>query len=134
MRSIYNKMAKVFMVCAVIIILMVAISHTVYKIWIGDKADVPFIMTVAVAIYVLLHSWDALQVNMINGTGKIKLQTYITLIGLVVHIPLALLLSKFVGAVGVVLSMSCVTFFYSIIFTTQINKLLKQKAKGIWAA
>ena len=134
MRSIYNKMAKVFMVCAVIIILMVAISHTVYKIWIGNKADVPFIMTVAVAIYVLLHSWDALQVNMINGTGKIKLQTYITLIGLVVHIPLALLLSKFVGAVGVVLSMSCVTFFYSIIFTTQINKLLKQKAKGIWAA
>lgn len=134
MKNIYNKMAKVFFVCVVFISIMVIISPLAYTIWIGDKADVPFIMTLTVAIYVIIHSWDALQVNMINGTGKIKLQTYITLVGLVVHIPLALFLSKFTGAIGVVLSMSCVTLFYSIIFTMQINKLLKQKAKGIWAA
>lgn len=134
MKNIYNKMAKVFFVCVVFISIMVIISPLAYTIWIGDRADVPFIMTLAVAIYVIIHSWDALQVNMINGTGKIKLQTYITLVGLVVHIPLALFLSKFTGAIGVVLSMSCVTLFYSIVFTIQINKLLKQKAKGIWAA
>lgn len=134
MKNIYNKLAKVFFVCVVFISIMVIISPLAYTIWIGDRADVPFIMTLAVAIYVIIHSWDALQVNMINGTGKIKLQTYITLVGLVVHIPLALFLSKFTGAIGVVLSMSCVTLFYSIVFTIQINKLLKQKAKGIWAA
>ncbi len=134
MKNIYNKMAKVFFVCVVFISIMVIISPLAYTIWIGDRADVPFIMTLAVAIYVIIHSWDALQVNMINGTGKIKLQTYITLVGLVVHIPLALFLSKFTGAIGVVLSMSCLTLFYSIVFTIQINKLLKQKAKGIWAA
>lgn len=134
MKNIYNKMAKVFFVCVVFIFIMVIISPLAYTIWIGDRVDVPFIMTLTVAIYVIIHSWDALQVNMINGTGKIKLQTYITLVGLVVHIPLALFLSKFTGAIGVVLSMSCVTLFYSIVFTIQINKLLKQKAKGIWAA
>ena len=134
MKNIYNKMAKVFIVCVVFISIMVVISPLVYTIWIGDKADVPFIMTLTVAIYIIINSWDALQINMINGTGKIKLQTYITLVGLVVHIPLALFLSKFTGAIGVVLSMSCVTLFYSIVFTIQINKLLKQKAKGIWVA
>ena len=134
MKSIYNKMTKLFIVCAVAIVMMVIISPFVYKIWIGDKTEVPFGMTATVAFYVFIHSWDALQVNMINGTGKIKLQTYITLVGLFVHIPLALFLSKFTGATGVVLSMSCVTLFYSTIFTTQINKLLNQKAKGIWAA
>ena len=134
MKNIYRKMTKVFIICTVAIVLMVLLSPVVYKIWIGDRAEVPIIMTITVAMYVLIHSWDALQVNMINGTGKIKLQTYITLVGLAVHIPLSLFLSKFTGAIGVVLSMSCVTLFYSVIFTIQINKLLKQKAKGIWAA
>lgn len=134
MKNIYRKMTKVFIICTFAIVLMVVLSPIVYKIWIGDRAEVPIIMTIAVAMYVLIHSWDALQVNMINGTGKIKLQTYITLVGLAVHIPLSLFLSKFIGAIGVVLSMSCVTLFYSVIFTIQINKLLKQKAKGIWAA
>ena len=134
MQNIYRKMIKVFLICTIAILLMVLLSPVVYKIWIGDRTEVPIIMTITVAMYVLIHSWDALQVNMINGTGKIKLQTYITLVGLAVHIPLSLFLSKFTGAIGVVLSMSCVTLFYSVIFTTQINKLLKQKAKGIWAA
>ena len=132
MKNIYDKMTKVFLLCVLVIVLMVMISPFVYKIWIGDKAEVPFVMTVTVAIYVLVHSWDALQVNMINGTGKIKLQTYVTLVGLLVHIPLALFLSKFTGAIGVVLSMICVTLFYSIVFTTQINKLIRQKANGVW--
>lgn len=132
MRNIYQKMSKVYLVCTAIIIIMVLISPLVYKIWIGDKANVPFIMTVTVAIYTLINSWVSLQVNMINGTGKIKLQTYITLIGLVLHIPLSLFLAKYTGAIGVILSMSCVTLFYSIVFTIQINKLIRQKAKGIW--
>lgn len=134
MRNIYRKMTKVFFICAAIIVLMVLVSPFVYKIWIGERAEVPFIMTVTVAIYVLMHSWDALQVNMINGIGKIKLQTYVTLVGLIVHIPLALFLSKFTGAIGVVLSMICITLFYLLVFTTQINKLIKQKACGIWEA
>ena len=106
----------------------------IYKIWIGNRAEVPFIMTLLVGIYVLLHSWDALQVNMINGVGTIKLQTNITLIGLVAHIPLSILFAQFAGALGVVMSMSCITLFYSIVFTIQIRKLLNQKATGIWAA
>lgn len=134
MRNIYRKMARVYFICAIIIILMVILSPIAYQIWIGNKANVPITMTVTVAVYILINSWVSLQVNMINGTGKIKLQTYITLVGLVVHIPLSLFLAKYTGAIGVILSMSCVTLFYSVFFTIQINKLIRQKAKGIWVA
>lgn len=134
MRNIYRKMSKVYFVCAIIIIIMVFVSPIAYKIWIGNKVNVPFIMTITVAIYILINSWVSLQANMINGTGKIKLQTYITLFGLILHIPLSLFLAKYTGAIGVILSMSCVTLFYSIVFTIQINKLIRQKAKGIWGA
>lgn len=134
MKNIYKKMTKVFWICTSVVILMVALSPIVYKIWIGNRADIPFMMTAMIALYVLLHSWDSLQINMINGIGYIKLQTYITMVGLLMHIPMSLFLSKYVGALGVVLSMILVTTFYSTIFTIQIKKLLNQKAKGIWAA
>lgn len=134
MKNIYKKMTKVFLLCTLMVILMVIISPIVYNIWIGDRTKIPFMMTVMIAIYVLLHSWDSLQINMINGIGSIKLQTYITMIGLLLHIPLSLFLSRYVEALGVVLSMIFVTAFYSTIFTIQINKLLNKKAKGIWVA
>lgn len=134
MRYIYKKMSKVFLISVVIVIIMVFVSPIIYQIWIGNKANVPFIMTVAVAVYILINSWVSLQANMINGIGKITLQTYVTLIGLVVHIPLSFFLANYINAVGVVLSMSCITLFYAIVFTIQINKLIRQKANGIWAA
>lgn len=134
MRYIYKKMSKVFLISVIIVIIMVFVSPIIYQIWIGNKANVPFIMTVAVAIYILINSWVSLQANMINGIGKMKLQTYVTLIGLVVHIPLSFFLANYINAVGVVLSMSCITLFYAIVFTIQINKLIRQKANGIWAA
>lgn len=134
MRNMYKKMTKVYLISVGIILLMVAVSPIVYKIWIGDKAEIPFSMTMWICVYMAIHNWDSLQVNLINGIGTIRLQTYVTMIGLVVHIPLAVCLGKYagMGAIGVVMSMIVINFIYCIIFTEQINRILRQKAFGIW--
>ena len=132
MNNIYNKMTKVFIVLAAILALMLVVSPLAYKIWIGEKATVPFIMTALVGLYLLIHNWDSLQVQLINGIGCVKLQTYVTLIGLVFHIPLSYLLGKFIGGYGVICSMLIINFIYVLFFTTQIRKLLNNKANGIW--
>jgi len=132
MKNIYKKMSMVFVVSAIAVIGMMVISPFVYKIWIGEEISIPIIMTIVVGIYMIIHSWDSLQVNMINGIGAVKLQTYITSLGLIIHIPLSLFLGKFIGAVGVVCSMILINILYSVMFTIQINKLLNNKAKGIW--
>ena len=64
--------------------------------------------------------------------GSVKLQTYVVLIGLVLHIPLSLFLGHFVGILGVILSMCIINLIYSTFFTIQIRKILSQKATGIW--
>ena len=102
------------------------------KIWIGKEVSIPIMMTIAVGIYMIINSWDSLQVNMINGIGAVKLQTYITSLGLIIHIPLSLFLGKYIGAVGVVCSMILINILYTTVFTKQINKLLNNKAKGAW--
>ena len=75
MKNVYNKMCKLWGGLTVIVILMIIVSPIVYQLWIGEKAHVPLIMTVLIGIYTIVHSWDIIQVNMINGVGAIKLQT-----------------------------------------------------------
>ena len=91
-------------------------------------------MTLALSIYFCISAWDSFQINLINGIGAVKLQSYVTGIGLFVHIPLSLLLGKYIGAYGVIVSMSAITMMYSLFFTIQIRKILGKKAMGIWKA
>lgn len=132
MQRTYKKMARLYRWVALLIILMVVCSPLVYRLWIGRVDVVPLSMSIMVGIYMLSSSWDSLQVNLINGIGKIKLQSYVTLIGLFLHIPLSLCLGKYIGALGVVSSMLLINLTYATFFTIQINKIINKNAIGIW--
>lgn len=132
MNNTYIRMTQLFLLSAVLIGIMVLISPWAYTIWINDKADVPFIMTISVALYMIIHTWDSLQVQLINGIGAVKIQTYVTTIGLITHVPMSLVLGKIFGAVGVVYSMTIINIIYATIFTIQMRKILNKKAIGIW--
>ncbi len=132
MKKIYKKMTKVYMLAAMGVLLMVGASPWVYKLWIGNKADIHWSMTIAVALYVIVFSWDSLQVYIINGLGKIKLQTYVTLFGLFAHVPVALFLGQVYGAKGVLMSLIAINVIYSLVFTIQTRKIINQTAKGVW--
>lgn len=132
MKKVYNKMCRLSLLVSVAVIILIIISPFAYKLWIGDKASIPFAMTAMVGFYVMIHTWDSLQVQLINGIGAIKLETRVTIIGLIIHIPLALFIGHYIGAVGVVASMAIVNLIYATIFTVQIHKILNQKAAGIW--
>lgn len=132
MQRTYKKMAHLYLWVALLVILMVVCSPFIYKIWLGRTDIVPWSMSIVVGLYIMSSSWDSLQVNLINGIGKIKLQSYVTLIGLFLHIPFSLLLGKYIGALGVVASMLIINLTYATFFTIQINKIIKKKAIGIW--
>lgn len=132
MNNVYKRMVQLYMLICIIVAIMVAISPIIYNIWLGSKANVDYIMTTIVAVYVLISAWDSLQVALINGIGCVTMQTYVTLIGLVLHIPLSIFLGKYIGALGVVTSMIIINIIYSSVFTTQIRKLLNGSARGIW--
>lgn len=136
MQRVYHKMSKFYIVSVLVMLFMVVASPIIYKLWINNKAEVSWALTITVCLYVIIYNWNSLQVNLINGIGTVKLQTYVTLTGLVMHIPLSIILGKYcnMGAIGVVISMIVINTIYSTIFTIQINKILKRKAKGIWLA
>lgn len=132
MRNMRNKMAKILMLSIAAIAVMVVISPFVYHIWIGNKAEVPFIMTCLVALYVSLYCCMNLNGYLLSGMGKIQLSTYLACGGMILHIPLSLFLSRFWGAYGVIISMIFITLVYATVFNIQVNKILSNKAEGIW--
>lgn len=132
MKNIYKKMVRVYGVVFIVITLIVITSPILYKIWIGDKVEIPLLLTITIAIYTLVHCWDSLQIILINGVGCVKLQTYVILIGLILHIPLSLLIGKYIGIYGVIASKTLITAIYACFFTKQIRKIIKQEATGIW--
>jgi O-antigen/teichoic acid export membrane protein len=132
MKRVYKKMVQIFIFLTALTFFMVLISPIAYNLWIGNKASIPFNMTVSVAIYILVLSWSALQLYLINGIGFIKLQTIIAIISVLIHIPLSYMFGLIYGGIGVILSLIAITSARCIIFTVQINKILNNKAHGIW--
>lgn len=132
MKNVYIKLQKMFLLFLIGIIIMVVLSPIAYKIWIGTRLYIPWEWTLLIAIYTIVNCWDSLHVYIINGLGVLKLQTYVVLIGIFVHIPFSYYLSHSVGAKGVVFSMTIIMGIYSILFTVQVKKFLKGRATGIW--
>lgn len=132
MKNVYRKMCRLWGVLLIVVILMIFASPIIYKLWIGTKAHISLLMTVLIGVYTIIHSWDVIQVNMINGIGAVKLQTCLTLLGLIAHIPFSLLLGQYIGCYGVIISMIVINSIYSTAFTIQIRKILNKTATGLW--
>lgn len=134
MVNVYRKMSKFCLLSIGLMVCMLMVSPWFYKIWIGDKAIIPFTMTLTVCIYMMLYNWNSLHIHIINGIGAISIQTYISMFGMCIHIPLALYLGKHTGtgSLGVVMSMIIINVVYCFLYTIQVNKILRQKAAGIW--
>lgn len=134
MRATYRTLTRVYIFCVVAIIVMCIISPFAYAIWLGNSISIPWAMTISIAIYFVILMWNSLQSNLVNGIGAVKLQSYVTCIGIVFHIPLSFFLGSYIGAYGVVVSLSLITFIYALCLTMQTDKILQKKASGIWAA
>lgn len=132
MKNIYRKMLYIYIFVFFAVIMLTCLSSFVYRIWLKGEIVIPFEITLFTAIFVIINSWDAMQVAMINGVGAVKLQTVIVLIGLICHIPLALFIGSKIGTQGVILSMIIINCIYSIVFTIQINRIIRQSKNKIW--
>lgn len=134
MNNTYRKMQRLYALLCVMIAMVVVSSPILIRFWVRNMVGVPFLLTLSIAVYTLIHCWVSLQAILINGTGKVTLQSRVIVIGIVLHIPLSLFLGKYIGIgiLGVVASMSAINIIYALVLTTQIRRILNNSATGIW--
>lgn len=117
-----------------IIVVMLIIAPFIYNIWIGDAVAIPFTLTLCMAVYFIFNLIYAPYNYFLNGIGKIRMQTFIAIINLIINIPLSIFLAKYLdlGIKGIIMAtIICVTI--NLIFgPIQYYKIINNKANGIW--
>ncbi|NBG66134.1 lipopolysaccharide biosynthesis protein [Acidiluteibacter ferrifornacis] len=133
-ESAFRKVMKLWILSIGLVILMLFTSQFVYELWIGSEIEIPFLLSLVMAIYVVMASNIMIFSNFLYGIGKIRLSLYHALFVGIINIPLSVYLSKNLelGNVGVILATCFGVLISMIIQPIQCYKIIKGRATGIW--
>ncbi|HLN53758.1 MAG TPA: oligosaccharide flippase family protein [Lentimicrobium sp.] len=133
-KKITRALIRIFIGIIALLFFMLIFSDEFYRLWVGEKVRVPFMLSLYSALFVLISVWASIFTYFINGTGKIKVQLYTTVISALISIPVSIYLAKTMnmGASGVVLG-SCLAYIpHALISPIQYLKIITKKDRGIW--
>ncbi|MGZ0015676.1 lipopolysaccharide biosynthesis protein [Yeosuana sp. AK3] len=129
-----KNISKIWLLIPFLLGLMLILSKWFYNIWIGDKVIIPLTLSISMAFFVLLFTFNSIFVFFINGVSKIKLQLIVSVISMIANIPLSIFFAKNLdlGLSGVILASTVAIGFSAILSPIQYFKIINFKAKGIW--
>ena len=131
-KNTMKKLRYIWSSLIVAIIIMLVFSNFIFKLWIGDEVKVPIQISIVMAVYVIINTWNGIYSYFLNGVGKIKLQLYAGIFAAVLNVPFAIFLGKLLGIHGIILATSILALGSAIWSPIQYKKIIDGKAKGIW--
>jgi hypothetical protein len=118
-------------------VVMTIASGFVYHLWIemsvGNKVEIPLLLTVMVAVYVNVLIYSMSYSNFLNGFGALRLQMIMTVTAALLFIPLAIVSTSIYKSIySIVAVMILVNIPGLIVNKIQFSKILNKTARGIW--
>jgi O-antigen/teichoic acid export membrane protein len=133
LKSTIKKLNKISLQFSLGIMAMLIISPYIYSLWVGEKIKIPFLVSASIALYSLINVNLSPYSHFVNGMGKIYLGSRLVWFSILLYIPLAIVLAKSqLGLAGVTLATVIINGIGIPIQIYQTNKLINQKANGIW--
>ena len=129
-----HKIGYIWVLLVFAAILQLILSPVLYKVWVGEKVEIPFVVSLVLAAYVVFYNLGVTFVTFINGTGKIRLQLYISVINVFLNVFLIIFYTQIlnIGLVGIPLATLTTILFSVLMNYIQFNKIINNKADGIW--
>lgn len=104
-----------------------------FQLWVDGKVMPGFNLIASLAVLSILEMLASTYTLFLNGVGIIRLQFYTLLGSALFFIPMVLILYKFrFGLVSLVLPSIFTSMGLAYIHRVQYNKILEQKAVGVW--
>ncbi|MBR4925220.1 MAG: MATE family efflux transporter [Prevotella sp.] len=128
MKRLHMILIAIF--CA--LVLMVVVANFVYRIWVGSDIIVPMSLTIGMALYLMIVITSLCYSYFLNGFGFLRLQLITTIISAIIYIPLAIALGHRFGTTGIVIALCIMNTPGVIVNMIQYNKIVNNKASGIW--
>jgi O-antigen/teichoic acid export membrane protein len=131
-RSMLRKMNYFSWLVVAGVVLMILISPFIYHIWIGDKVEIPFHLSVAIGIYTIINVINAPFSTFISGTGKVRILTILAPVGIGMFIGFSILLSRLLNdIVGVSIALSLTSIVALFVLPVELYKHIGRKNRPI---
>ena len=133
-KKVIKTQKMLFYIIIFICVIMFLISDFIFSIWIGDIIFISTYLSISWIIFVIVRSYNIIYGSFLNGVNIIKIQTFTAIFVSFLNIPLSIFLAKFVGLgpPGVILATAISFFIDSSIKKIQYNKIISNKAIGVW--
>ena len=134
-KTSIKRLIMIWLAVVMGVVFLLGISKYFYLMWVGDKVYVPFLLSVFMGLYTIIITWTMIFVYFVNGIGKIKIQMYCGIIGMIINIPISIFFAKNLnmGSAGVILGTCFSIILASIFVPIQSLKIIKCNANGIWS-
>lgn len=132
MQNVYKKLLTILGLSVILIICMIVVSPFVYRIWLKDSVDIPFVITMLIGLYMVVLNFSGLHSQILNGIGIIKLELYEAVAQALAYIPIAYVMAQYFGLEGCIISLIIVTLLPTIIQVIQVRKIFNHTAHGLW--
>lgn len=133
MKHTLRKLERFGMLAAIPAVLMIICANYIYVVWVGHSISVPLNLTICMAIYIYSMIWGNIYMYMVNGLGKVFLQTIIYVFFSIIAWPIFTMSCRYWGIIGVLLIPSVTYLFQAVICKMQLTRLLNRTDRGLWS-
>ncbi len=129
-REVMRKQLWMFGLIVLAVTVFVLMAKPVIKIWIGTELVVPVPVVLSMGLFILISTWNNIFAFFLNGIGKIRLQLYSAVLAMIINIPIAIFLTKYIGfgVEGVVLATCASLSLFAVIGPFEAYFVLRNKS------
>ena len=127
-----KRLHMILIAIFIALVIMVVVANFVYRIWVRSDIIVPMSLTIGMALYLMIVITSLCYSYFLNGFGFLRLQLITTIISAIIYIPLAIALGHRFGTTGIVIALCIMNTPGVIVNMIQYNKIVNNKASGIW--
>lgn len=128
------KLQKLWILIAILCFALVFFANRLIGFWIGHPVNMPVLLILLMALFVVQNTWIIIYAYCVNGIGVIRLQVLIQVFAGGANIPLAVLFagSLRMGSSGVILATIVCLIPQMVFLPMQCRKILNGTAHGLW--
>lgn len=128
-----KKLRRIWLFTSFVIVpVFFILAKYIFKLWLPNTVTINITLSLLMAVYVICYTCLALNCYFLNGIGKLKIQIILYLFITLTNIPLGIVLGKTMGIEGVIIANIIAFVLMNIVLWIQTNKIVQQRAIGIW--
>ncbi len=125
-KAIKNQL-KIYLLIIIAAILLIFLTKAIITLWIGKEIMIDNMLIIAMALFILVSTWNNIFAYFINATDNLNVQINTSIIAMIINIPLSIIFVKFfeMDVYGIVFATCISLSFFAIFGSIQTFNILK---------